>query len=142
MKQDRRQFIKTGLTGACVLALGGISVLLQGCTAIKVIQADPDNNIVKIPVSEFGKDNLRLIRSKAIEYDILLVRESEQQFHALQMKCTHQSYPLKAGPEGLNCPLHDSTFDMEGNATKGPASIPLKRFKLHLEADQIIVKVS
>ena len=60
---------------------------------------------------------------------ILLIKEAENEFTALSMKCTHKGCKVKPPKNGvMHCPCHGSLFDMSGNAKKGPAKKPLMHY--------------
>lgn len=60
-------------------------------------------------------------------------------FYATQNACTHADGPLNEGDvEGCRvmCPWHASVFDVrDGSVVEGPASEPLKTFKVTIEGD-------
>ena len=39
---------------------------------------------------------------------------------------------------GLSCPCHSSTFDGDGNVTRGPAGAPLQHYQVTIAADGAI----
>jgi nitrite reductase/ring-hydroxylating ferredoxin subunit len=60
-------------------------------------------------------------------------------FYATQNECTHAYGPLNEGEmEGSSivCPWHDSCFDVrDGSVTRGPATEPLKTYRVVVEGD-------
>jgi cytochrome b6-f complex iron-sulfur subunit len=62
------------------------------------------------------------------EYDILLVKKSEELFDAIYMRCSHRENPLTATATGLHCSAHGSSFDLNGQVMKEPATAPLQKF--------------
>jgi nitrite reductase/ring-hydroxylating ferredoxin subunit len=139
----RRDFLKT-TCGICV-AFGGIGIaatLLEGCATLPIVKASPQNNTITVPVSAFGKSQYVLIRSAKMEFDILLVKNTDGTFHGLKMQCTHQAQPLSVSGNGLHCATHGSGFDLNGNVTQAPATQPLTRYFAAINGDSIIVQLN
>jgi len=59
--------------------------------------------------------------------------------YAMSAVCTHAGCLLSENsPEisaGLSCPCHGSTFDGDGNVTRGPARAALQHYKVTIAAD-------
>ena len=139
--QSRREFIKKSCVAcAGVAGMGVMSTLLSSCSKLPMYSAsvDNDNSIILVPVSSFIEgQNLLLVRNKQLEYDILLIKKPDSTYKAFYMKCTHQPNSLVANSSGIHCNIHGSSFDMDGNVLKEPATIPLKKFKVSL-TDNVI----
>ena len=46
---------------------------------------------------------------------------------ALTAICTHRGcLVLSEGPTGFGCPCHDSSYNLQGDVTEGPAKLPLR----------------
>jgi Rieske Fe-S protein len=138
---SRRSFIKNGCT-LCGAVVAGVSVvsLLEACkTGAGVIVADISQNKITVPLLSISDKTAQVIRSKKLDYDILLVRESENKYHALLMKCTHQANPLIAAQNGLYCNLHGSRFDLNGNVVEEPATRPLEKYAVTTDNENIII---
>lgn len=128
----------------CV-ALGGLGVvatLLEGCSSLPIVKATPENNTLKVPVSSFEKSQYVLVRSAKMEFDILLVKKSDGTYHGLKMQCTHQAQPLSVSGNGLHCATHGSAFDLDGNVTHEPATVPLTKYFAAIQGDSIIVQLN
>ncbi len=58
-------------------------------------------------------------------------------------KCTHVGGPVDKGPVAgttVTCPLHGSEFDLRtGAVLRGPASRPLKIYRVSAEADGLAI---
>jgi 3-phenylpropionate/trans-cinnamate dioxygenase ferredoxin component len=58
---------------------------------------------------------------------------------AVDARCTHVGGPLDRGPVSgttVTCPLHGSQFDLRtGAVVRGPASRPVKSYRVTPEAD-------
>ena len=58
--------------------------------------------------------------------------------YAVTSTCTHQGCDVRAEGSGdsalLMCPCHGSTFDRNGNVTRGPANKALAHFAVEIDA--------
>ena len=137
--QNRRDFIKKSCTLCAGLAgFGILSSQLTGCAPLPIYKVEMERNVITVPLSGFSnKNNLLIVRSSKLDFDILLIKLADDKYDALFMKCTHQANPLTAHKNGLSCPSHGSTFDLQGNVTKEPALIPLKKFKTEISNSSI-----
>ncbi|WP_316835957.1 Rieske (2Fe-2S) protein [Pedobacter nutrimenti] len=128
--KSRRDFIKTG----CIACMGltGMASLLEACSApLQVVKlTNPSgSNLLTVPLSKFTDPiKMVLVRSAAVDDDILLVKNGES-YRALLMMCTHEGVALTATDSKIYCNAHGSQFDFAGNVTKEPALKPLKQFK-------------
>lgn len=137
---NRRDFIKQSCT-ICMsgLALGWLTTQLSSCAVLPVIQAESTQGLITVLLSSFTeKNNSVIVRNSQLEFDILVMK-SENNYNALQMKCTHQDNPLTVNSTGLFCSAHGSTFDLQGNVTKEPALRPLKKYKTELNGLSLII---
>ena len=66
-------------------------------------------------------------------------------FHAWDGTCTHEEADLSTGfllGERVTCPLHLSVFDLTtGEPVNPPATVPLKKYKVKVENEDILVEV-
>jgi Rieske Fe-S protein len=142
--QNRRDFIKRSC-GLClsITGLGLVSSQLSGCAPLPIYKGEASKNIISVPIVSFNdKNKIIIVRSEQLEFDILLVKISDSNYNALQMKCTHQDNALTANPNGLTCSAHGSTFDLEGNVTKEPALSPLKKFKTEINNSFVQISIN
>jgi len=75
--------------------------------------------------------------------DDFIVINKEYKTKVLSSRCTHLGCKIdKTKNDQLICPCHGSTFNLDGNATKGPAVKPLeeKEFDIDVLNGQIIVR--
>jgi nitrite reductase/ring-hydroxylating ferredoxin subunit len=138
---DRRAFIKK----ACVLwagMAGGLSIasLLTSCVSLPRVKSDVKNNTAEIPLSSFVENKMVIIVPKHYYYDILVIKKSDTEYTALEMKCTHQDNMLVPSSKGLNCTLHGSSFDFNGKVTEGPAIRNLRTFPVEISDNKISVR--
>lgn len=143
MMTNRREFIKKSCTG-CIALTGWstIAAFLYSCSPLPIYKTDLVDNKFIIPISTFKEgEKMKILQAKKLSYDVLLVKESNVKYHALEMKCTHQDTNLIANSKGLSCNLHGSTFNLNGKVTNGPASRPLLRYAITLTETDIIVQL-
>ncbi len=140
----RRAFIKNGCTLCAGLA--GIyltGTLLEGCApGVMIFNAENNEGRIVIPIEKFADRKHLIVRSKHLEFDLLVVKETESSFHTLAMQCTHRQQPLVFTSTGLFCNEHGSRFDLNGNVLRDPATKPLLKFKTELADGSVIVRVS
>lgn len=83
--------------------------------------------------------------NKTISFqDDFIVVNTDGQTKVFSSHCTHLGCTInKMEGDKLVCPCHGSAFDMDGNATKGPAvrSLAEKKFKLNTSTQQIEIEV-
>ena len=65
--------------------------------------------------------------------------------HALEDRCSHEEFPLSAGEVAageITCTLHGARFDIATGAVRAlPAVMPVRRFDVRLDGDEIQVDV-
>jgi 3-phenylpropionate/trans-cinnamate dioxygenase ferredoxin component len=65
--------------------------------------------------------------------------------YAVDDMCTHEDASLSKGSlhgKCVKCPLHGSRFDLNtGEALDEPAELPLKTYDVHIDGDDIQVKM-
>jgi nitrite reductase/ring-hydroxylating ferredoxin subunit len=87
------------------------------------------DNEFRLEELEPGQVHLVLVKGKKVA-----IYNFEGSFYATQDACTHEDGPLSEGKLDGNCiicPLHDSSFDVrDGSVQKGPATEPLKRYRV------------
>jgi len=98
--------------------------------------------LAEVPISSFGDSTVLILRDIQMPFDVLLVKKSIEEYLALYMQCTHQENPVTATENGLYCSAHGSSFDLEGNPTKEPASKPLKRFTTEYKINSITIDLN
>lgn len=61
---------------------------------------------------------------------VIIARTNTGAFIAVASACTHEgtSINFTAGTNDFTCPNHGAKFDVNGNVTNGPASMPLKKY--------------
>ncbi len=71
---------------------------------------------------------------------VLFIRDGKESIQVLDPTCTHRqctvTYNDKSGR--IECPCHQSAFDVTGKVLKGPAKEPLKRYEARLYEDKVL----
>lgn len=141
--KTRREFLKDTCTACLGTAFMGITFSqLTSCSSLPIYKTNLSQKIVNVPLTSFAESNLVIVRDMQVQYDILLVKKSEQLYQAIYMKCSHRENPVTATKTGLFCSEHGSTFDLDGNVTKEPAPGPLKKFKTELHDNQLSIDLN
>jgi len=138
---ERRDFIKTGC-GYCagLAAFSVLGPLLEGCAPSDLIyKTQRQDGIITVPLLNLEGKKYLIIREPQLEYDLLLVKDSEIDFHALAMQCTHRQQPLVVTSTGLFCNEHGSRFDLNGKVLQDPAIRPLLKFTTELREKNIVI---
>jgi cytochrome b6-f complex iron-sulfur subunit len=141
----RREFLRSSCISCMgAAALGVTFPQLTSCSpALPTFKTAFKGDVVSVPLSSFmPESNLLIVRDLQVEFDILLVRKSPDEYKAIYMKCSHRANPVTATSHGLYCPSHGSSFDLDGNATKEPATQPLEKFKTEIKDDKVFITLN
>ncbi|HTN18229.1 MAG TPA: Rieske (2Fe-2S) protein [Chitinophagaceae bacterium] len=140
---ERRKFIKQSCS-ICLLGMAGVMIpgLLQpaaakGKKAYKAICNA--NNEVIVPLSLFEESNIQVISVKGWDYDMAVYRKEDQTFSVFLLKCTHMDNPIHLSAEGFVCSLHGSTYNKDGQVSKGPAEQALQQYKGNIHEEHLII---
>jgi len=68
---------------------------------------------------------------------VLLIRENDETVTARNMKCTHEGCILKFQKKTLNCPCHQSVFNLDGSVKEGRAKEPLRTFETQRQGNRL-----
>jgi nitrite reductase/ring-hydroxylating ferredoxin subunit len=116
--------------------------LFSSCTSLPVFKTSVVGGKLIVPIDTFlPGENRKIVRSMELDYDVMLVKKTDNDFYSLLMKCTHQDNRVVSGNSMLACNLHGSTFDMEGNVTNGPSTDPLKRLQTETSDNTIVIHI-
>lgn len=124
-KQNRRNFLKTATS---TLLLGG-AVLWD-----KMVRSEKELTTPKTITIPFDATR------EFSFHDKFIIVKKEPKLQVFSSHCTHLGCVIHRAENGkLLCPCHGSTFDLEGNPTKGPAIKPLEKLSYSLnESSQTI----
>ena len=114
----------------------------QGLPATVLPQNCKGTGPVLVMVSTvLPNSNLFIVKTKSLDFSILVVKKSETLFTALYMQCTHERQPLGATTKGLYCAAHGSAFDLDGNVTIQPATAALTKFTTELNDSMLTILI-
>lgn len=124
----------------CVAALG-LPLLLEGCAGTKYLSADIAGADMLVPLEDFeiirrGEKQYRkylVVQNEKLQYPVCVYRVSDQEYHALWMRCTHQGTELQVFGDRLQCPAHGSEFTHAGAVQQGPADTRLRTFPVTID---------
>ncbi|MCW3084371.1 MAG: Rieske (2Fe-2S) protein [Bacteroidetes bacterium] len=123
-----------------LVGLGALATQLSSCAPLPVLKGESKDGIITVPIISFTeKSNVMIVRNAQLDFDIALVKNSDSDYTALLMKCTHQDNPLSLTKNGLYCASHGSAFDLKGNVTQEPALTPLKKFTTEITNSSILI---
>lgn len=103
------------------------------------------NGEVRLPFSQFPtlKDNGSFVEGVPGGYGkkIFIARASDGSLSAVDALCTHQACEVSArqAEQDYICFCHNSTFTLQGAVTRGPATLPLKKFTVTETTDAVVV---
>jgi len=135
---NRKEFVKR--CGVGCLGLVVAPAILQGCAGTKYITAPIEGTDMVIPLSAFEiiKDETVKYRkyivaqNDTLQFPVCVYRITNETYHALWMKCTHQGTELHVFGDKLQCPAHGSEFTNTGAVQNGPAAEHLRTFAVAL----------
>lgn len=72
----------------------------------------------------------------------ILVRSDDGQYRALSAVCTHLGCTVqyKNAERSIWCACHNGRYDLDGRNVSGPPPLPLERYVVHVEGDEVIVE--
>ena len=125
---DRRSFIR------CAGALFGIFMTLPARLARAKSLAIPLAKAKKL--EKAGGSMILKVKGQ----QVLFIRDTKETIRALDPICTHKGCTVayKKKEKRIECPCHQSAFNLEGGVVKGPASRSLKTYKAKLDGDRIV----
>lgn len=119
---SRRNFL-IGVCGAAALAGLGPALLADDAVAATGIKRKKNGQVVvtvrKVPA--LAQVDGRVLLGTVKGVPVAVVRTGDSTYEALNLRCTHQGYTVKADADGWLCPAHGSQFAVDGELERGPA---------------------
>ena len=138
---DRKEFISRfgylSVGGYCL----GASAIFQGCAPVKYIRPDIIGNQIKINKSAFEGNPFVVVENIDLPGPIYLKREENERYHAMLLVCTHKQCELEPAKTRLECSCHGSQYSNSGKVLRGPAPSDLKKYKVVVGADEVIIQL-
>ena len=140
---ERRKFIKSTCNVCLMGTAGFIAAQFSACSpsSFSIYKATVNDKKVLVPLSRFEKSSLQIVRPAGMYYDIAVQKQEAGKYEAMALLCTHQQNQLTVTGNGYTCSLHGSTFDKNGNVTKGPAERPLQQFTATVSGENLIIQI-
>ena len=144
---DRRDFIKKGCT-AC-LSITVLSSMVGGCVSTKYTAGKLGKDGITLTKDDFiikqrggtAYSSFIIVRNEALKYPICVYRQTDNDYTALWMRCTHQGAELQVFADKLQCPAHGSEFTSEGAVQNGPADSMLRTFPITIEKGHLKISL-
>lgn len=126
---NRRDLLK--LTNALLLSGTGAAILAG---AGSMIGSDPYHD--KQTEFDLGPaENFPLGSKTVILEGKALLTHAEEGFNALSLICTHLGCVVEQNEDRYTCPCHGSEFDDHGNPIHKPATNPLRKLAVTMNAE-------
>jgi menaquinol-cytochrome c reductase iron-sulfur subunit len=150
----RRQFLISLSLGLGGLAAAVASVPIIGFLFAPFINQSPEvwRSVGKVDDFEVGKTAQVSFRNRAplpwagvaAETAAWLRREAEQQFTAFAINCTHLGCPVRwlSDAELFMCPCHGGVYYADGTVAAGPPPLPLQKYPVRINGDQVEIRTS
>ena len=144
---DRKDFFKS-CAYACLSGVA-LTTILQSCSSTKILNIILDNGDIALNMSEFEiikkekKTFLKyiLLQNESLAYPIVVFRFNNENYSAVNLKCTHQGAELQVFGDKLVCPAHGSEFSNQGKVENGPAIANLRAFPISIVNNQVIISL-
>ena len=136
---ERRQFIKS----ACVACAGMATMLplLNGCSSsAQLVQAALNGDELHVPFTAFAEKDWVIVRSKQMEFDVFLKKETADSYKAILMRCSHRNNPVQRTSTGFVCHEHGSRFNSDGVVLTEPASKNLTELPTIVKETYVSIK--
>jgi Rieske Fe-S protein len=143
---DRKQFVLK--CGAACVGISGLTAVLQSCGSTHIAKSTINNNILSISKDEFiiqGKSKRRnfiILRPDKLKFPIVVYHNSNDNYNAFLLRCTHQGNELTVNGDILTCSAHGSEFDKKGIVIKGPAEKNLLSFPVRTDNQNLFIQLT
>ncbi len=135
----RKEFINRCM----MLTAGCISVdVLTGCTSLPIVSHTREGSTAIVNKSSFENKEYVLIEVDELPAPIFISRQSEEEYAAVLLKCTHRGCQVQPAGEIMECPCHGSRYSRTGSVIRGPAPKDLVQYPTEVTVDSIRVLVS
>lgn len=133
---ERRRFVRTALGGS-------LGAALAGCASVVAVPVRVREGHVRLPLADHPglrrPGGFLKLRTRSAGRTLYVLTLETGGYAALSPVCTHQGCTVDVQSRHLVCPCHGSTYTREGEVVRGPAPLPLRRFPLRVEAEDVLV---
>lgn len=149
---DRRRFLASisMIAGAVASAIMGIPVLGFSLGSVFAKRSRAWKSVGLVEQFEIGKTVLVSFENAApLPWDGVtaktaawLRRETENEFIAFAVNCTHLGCPVRWAPDAnlFLCPCHGGVYYSNGEVAAGPPPRPLSRYDVRLRNGQVEIQ--
>jgi Rieske Fe-S protein len=138
---SRRELLQVGAVAATAVACQGCRLFGSRTPDAVVKQEDGRIRLSPEESARLQSEASVLVKPEGASDKILVVRDRKGDLHALSATCTHMGCDVLYDNDlgRIRCPCHGSQFGLDGSATKGPATRPLKTYGVQAQDNQIVV---
>lgn len=141
MRQSIGATAALGGAGTCLCALGGCASKTPHVAKEHLEQSGGNviMDLAKIPELESAGGSV-LVKGVGFPDPVIVIHAEDGTYKAFSAKCTHFGMAVSYDTEGrrLRCgSIGHSTFDLDGNVTKGPAKKPLRQYSAVVEGGKL-----
>ncbi len=134
----RKEFINRCM----MLAAGCVSVdVLTGCTSLPIVSHVREGSKAIVTKSSFEDKEYVLIEVDELPAPVFISKQSEEEYAAVLLKCTHRGCQVQPAGEIMECPCHGSRYSRTGSVLRGPAPKDLMQYSTVVTTDSIHVLV-
>lgn len=132
--QDRRNLLR----------LGGLMFCGFACRQEVALLVDEVQPVLEVKLTTAQTAPLQQPGGFVFINELFILRLPDNKFSILSRWCTHAAGRLafNAVTHQLECPVHGSIFDTNGNIIQGPAQVPLRRYQYELKQDVLLVQLA
>ena len=141
MTESRRAFLQRTEWLALGLLPGALP-LLQGCARFNVVYSGVEGSRLVVTRESLGTAGFALVEAPGLTFPIYLYRHEGDRYSAVLTRCMHRGCQVEPADGHLVCPCHGSEYDNEGAILKGPTELPLIRYEVTADAENIYIDVS
>ena len=153
----REEITRRSFFGKLSIALGGLCATILGVPLVGFVIAPLFRKVSDawIPVGAIG--NFEVGKTVEVPFPdpsplpwagvtansaAWLRRESEDQFIAFSVNCTHMGCPIRWIPDAqlFMCPCHGGVYYRDGTVAAGPPPKPLVRYEVRVANNQVEIK--
>ena len=127
---DRRTFVM----------LCSCAPLLGACAHVQYLSATATNGRLAIPRTSLATLPFAFMRLESSAFPIYVARDPKSgEFSAVLTRCMHRGCQVEPAAGHLICPCHGSEYTNAGEIIQGPTALPLIRFKVEGDEDNIFI---
>jgi cytochrome b6-f complex iron-sulfur subunit len=138
---NRREFLgrMEGISAGAVACGAGLS--LTGCIGFHYVNTSVSGNRLIVRAADFGAGQFALVEAPGMPLPLYLYRLEDGAFSAVSTRCMHRGCQVEPVAEHLVCPCHGSEYTNTGEILKGPTQLPLRRFPVTREGNNIVIEL-